>query len=242
MDHLVDLQRDGIGLVDAAQIAGLDAPVAHCPGWDVRRLVQHTAKVHQRTEMVVRTGAMEPPPREEFPRFADDDALFDQFRATLHNLVDTLGACDPEAPSWNFSSGPQVNAFWPRRMANETAIHRFDAELAAGRQFFSAGERAVDGIDELLTVLVKRTGPLKRPDLNATIHLHCTDHADGEWLVSFTDGDPFVTREHAKGDLAVRGPATSLFLWGYNRLEVGEGSLEAFGDESLLAAYADIAP
>lgn len=241
MDHLSDLQRDGVALVDAAEIAGLDAPVPTCPGWDIRKLLLHTARVHQRTEAVVRTGASAPPPKEQFPRFAEDERLFDQFRSNLDALVDTLRTADPNGPSWNFSRQPHVNSFWSRRMANETSIHRFDAERAIGRGSWASGERAVDGIDELLVVHLPLVAPAKRPDLNATVHLHCSDH-DGEWLVTFVDGVPSTVRAHAKGDLAVRGPAPSVFLWAWNRLPITEGSLEQFGPDELVKAWAELIP
>ena len=69
------------------------------------------------------------------------------------------------------------------------------------------------------------------------MHLHCTD-ADGEWLLRF-DPDGFTfTREHAKGDVAVRGPASDLMLY-----LVGRGPLDALevhGDAGVLDAHAAI--
>jgi hypothetical protein len=126
-------------------------------------------------------------------------------------------------------------------MANEVAIHRFDAELAAGAPQPVDPERAVDGIDELLTVLLPFSAVMKSPEMNGSFHLHCTD-TDGEWLTTFTAGRPTTTREHAKGDLAVRGPASPLFLWSWNRATVGTDGLESFGHPTLLDAWAAIVP
>ena len=58
----------------------------------------------------------------------------------------------------------------------------------------------------------------------------------------FTDGALVATREHAKGDLAVRGPASSLLLWAYNRVPAGADGLESFGDPALLDGWASIVP
>jgi hypothetical protein len=44
-----------------------------------------------------------------------------------------------------------------------------------------------------------------------------------------------VTLGHAKGDLAVRGPAAELLLWATNRRSSG---VELFGDERLAAGWA----
>ena len=54
----------------------------------------------------------------------------------------------------------------------------------------------------------------------------------------FTDGALVATREHAKGDLAVRGPASPLLLWAYNRVPAGTDGLESFGDPALLDGWA----
>ena len=45
-----------------------------------------------------------------------------------------------------------------------------------------------------------------------TIHLHATD-TDGEWLIRLTPDGIETSREHAKGDVAARGPASDLFLF-----------------------------
>jgi uncharacterized protein (TIGR03083 family) len=241
--ELLDLVRaEGTALLSHARAAGLDAPVPDCPEWDVRRLVQHMAKVHQRTEAVVRTQAAVPPRSSEFPRFADDEALFDQATATLDRLVTTLAAADPSAPAWNFTGTDEVAAFWFRRMAHETAIHRVDTERAAGRVATPVGtDAAVDGIDELLAVMLPGFFPTRSSELAATIHVHCTD-AEGEWMVTFADGQVQVSREHGKGDLAVRGPAAGLFLFVWNRTTVEAGGLQTFGDPTLLDDWAALVP
>lgn len=232
----------GRATVAAARNAGLDAPVPTCPGWDVRRLLQHTAKVHQRTEAVVRTAATTPPPSSDFPRFADDEQLFDQFLATLDRLVDTLGSADPDGPSWNFSAGPHHNAFWFRRMAHETTIHRVDAERAAGMPPGPVdADLAVDGIDELVVGMMSDVFPLEESDLEATVHLHCTDQP-GEWLITLGGGQMVTTREHGKGDVAVRGSASDLYLWAWGRRPVDEADLEVFGDHALIDAFASLVP
>ncbi|MCD9624123.1 maleylpyruvate isomerase family mycothiol-dependent enzyme [Rhabdothermincola salaria] len=242
MDHVETIRREGTALVEAAEAAGLDTPVAACPGWDVRRLLQHTAKVHQRTEAVVRTGADSPPPSSEFPRFDDDYRLFAQFRAALDALCLTLEAADPEGRSWNFTSGSGTNAFWPRRMAHETTVHRIDAQRTAGQDADPVpSDQAADGIDELVTVMLPMMVGLKKPDWNGSIHLHCTDQA-GEWTLRLEEGALAVSRDHEKGDLAVRGPAAGMFLWAWNRADPADVGLECFGDTALLEAWTQLVP
>jgi hypothetical protein len=43
-----------------------------------------------------------------------------------------LGRRGPDEPAWTFWPDDQTCAFWFRRMAHETVVHRVDAELAAG--------------------------------------------------------------------------------------------------------------
>lgn len=241
MDHIADLQRDGLALLDAARTAGLDAPVEACPGWNVSRLVGHTGKVLERTAILVREGLDTPPGNDRFVRFPDDDSAFDRFAAVLDDTAAALSEADPDGSCWNFTGTDLTTGFWTRRMANEVAVHRADAEIAAGGLQPIEPERAVDAIDELVTVMLPFSAALKNPGLTGSVHLHCTD-TDGEWLAAFTDGALVATREHAKGDLAVRGPASPLMLWAYNRVPVGTDGLESFGDPALLDGWASIVP
>jgi uncharacterized protein (TIGR03083 family) len=241
MDQIEQLRVEGEALLAAARSAGLAAAIEHCPGWDMQRLVSHTAKVFQRTAVVVTEGLMEPPANDRFTQFAKDESVFDQFAEVLEDLVEALGNAVPNAPSWNFTGEDLTNAFWVRRMLNEAAVHRWDAQHAAGGAQGFTPELATDVIDELLFVLMPVLSAKKNPELSATFHFHCTD-TDGEWLTAFTAGSPITTREHAKGQLAVRGPASSLCLWAWNRLPATEGGLEALGETSLLEAWATIVP
>lgn len=241
MDQIEQLRIEGEALLVAARSAGLDAPIEHCPGWTMQRLVSHTAKVFQRTAVVVAEGLMAPPSNDRFTQFSRDEVVFDQFAEVLDDLVDTLRTAVPNAPSWNFTGEDLTNAFWVRRMLNEAAVHRWDAQHAAGPAEGFAPELAVDIIDELLFVLMPVLSSSKNPDLGASFHFHCTD-TEGEWLTTFTGGVPVTTREHAKGQLAVRGPASALCLWSWNRLPATEGGLEALGDTDLLEAWATVVP
>ena len=241
MDPIEQLRSEGEALLTAARTAGLEAPIEHCPRWDIQRLLSHTGKVFQRTAVVVTENLMTPPANDRFVRFAEDESIFDQFGDALEELVEALTNTVPNAPSWNFTGENLTNAFWTRRMLNEAAMHRWDAQNAAGDTRGFAPELAVDIIDELLFVLMPVLSAKKNPELSATFHFHCTD-TDGEWLTTFTAGVPSTTREHAKGQLAVRGPASSLALWAWNRLPASEGGLEALGDTDLLDQWATVVP
>ncbi|MGH9009009.1 MAG: maleylpyruvate isomerase family mycothiol-dependent enzyme, partial [Acidimicrobiia bacterium] len=110
-----------------------------------------------------------------------------------------------------------------------------DAESAAGRPptTVEPAELASDGIDEFLAFLPIRAGRNGIP-LSGSYHFHTTD-VPGEWVAAFADGNIEIRREHAKADTAVRGPASDLELFLYNRRN--SDGLEIFGDPAHMAAW-----
>ena len=67
------------------------------------------------------------------------------------------------------------------------------------------------------------------------MHVHCTD-VEGEWLAVPADGvNMTVTREHAKGSVALRGRASDLYLVLWRRLPVD--LVEVIGDASVAERF-----
>ena len=149
-------------------------------------------------------------------------------------LVSTLANADLEQPMWSWSPVKKVG-FVPRRMAQETAVHRWDAQNAVGDPSDIDADLAADGIDELMYVWLPAQTALEEPP-KTSVHIHTTD-ADGEWL-AVLDKEPVVTREHAKGDVALRGPASDvlLYLW----MRVDASSLEILGNAEVLEQFRSI--
>ena len=78
-------------------------------------------------------GRARGPPEEEILRGgAADPELLAWFRAGHASLAETLTEADPALVCATFMAAPSPLAFWARRQAHETAIHRADAEIAAG--------------------------------------------------------------------------------------------------------------
>ena len=237
MDRPSQLHRQGLELLEAAEHAGLDTAVPTCPGWVVSKLVHHSARALERTHLLVSGGLTDYPPKDAYRPLARDGQLFDQYRAILDQVVETLAATDPEGFSWNFTGQDQTNAFWSRRMVHEITVHRYDAQVAAGDPRPVDTEWAVDGIDEMVVDLLPFTAQRSDSHLTGSYHFHCTD-TEGEWLVVLTDGLAVTTREHAKGDVAVRGPASPLFLWICGRVDLdATDDLQAFGEPDAIAAW-----
>jgi uncharacterized protein (TIGR03083 family) len=236
------VRAETAALATTAEAAGFAAAVPSCPEWTVSDLLAHIGRVQNWAVSVIERRATEPLRFRDLEKPPEDDAgRLAYVRAVGPRLADALAAIEPGTPIWTFATegpGAGTAGFWQRRQAHEVAVHRYDAQLAAGTPEPVDGDRAADGIDELLTVMGPRAfaGGLEGPP--ATLHLHCTDR-DGEWLVRFGDGGYEVERAHAKGDVAVRGSASDLFLFAANRRGVDD--LEIFGDDSVLVRWRESA-
>jgi uncharacterized protein (TIGR03083 family) len=231
-DELLDaIRREGAAF--AATIghgADLTAEVPSCPGWTLETLANHCGRVHRWATTVVRTQATERPDFPPKPPAVDQQ----WFEEGVTELVAALEEAGPEAPCWNFMGQPSEARFWFRRQANETAIHRWDAQLAAtGTTDPIEAELALSGLDELFDVIV----PLgyDGTDLGGAVHLHATDDPHGEWLIRTLDGELVVGHGHEKGDAAVRAPVSDLLLWMWGRLD--GANFEVFGDRALVDRF-----
>lgn len=151
MDHAAGIAhlRHEYGLFEAAVAAAApDTAVPSCPDWTVADLTEHVAAVYAHKVACIRTGA-EPKP---WPPAGGVEPL----GRAWAELIEELTTRSPEHAAHTWFTSDQTVGFWIRRMAHETAIHRVDAELAAGRAPGPVHpELAVDGIDEVLRVFVE---------------------------------------------------------------------------------------
>lgn len=144
---LTDQAAELAALVDGAQ---LGQTVPSCPEWSLRRLVEHVGQAHRSAAALVarRAGGPEaasdsrgqPMPGSE----GVPDGWLTQGAAELVVAVREVG---PEYPMWTFA-GPHRAAFWLRRMAHETAVHRADAALNLGAPFVLETDLAADAVTE----------------------------------------------------------------------------------------------
>lgn len=232
--RLQGFDRDADRFADAAASAGLTAPAPSCPGWSVGDLVWHVTEVHNAWAGLVESRA------EQWidvatPARPADGELLEVHRATRHRLRDVLGGVDPSTAVWTWSNDHSVE-FVIRRMAQEMAVHRWDAESARGEPSPIDPELASDGIDEFLTHFLPNVDPAAAA-VGGSVHIHCGDVA-GEWTIrpNAAGDEPWsVTREHAKGDCALRGDASSLLLALWRRLPLG--AVDVVGDAEVAARF-----
>lgn len=225
----------------AGSPAAAHRPVAACPGWDVARVGAHVGSLHRWVETMVRTGARDRLSRGKlFPEPAPGSGvdLEAWMLEGLHALVATLGAAEEDRPVWSWVPGRGDAAFWWRRMAHETALHRWDADQACDRPTAMDPALAVDGIDELFSTYlpaVAAAGPERA--LGVSLHVHTTGGEGGEWTVA---ADWSVTRGHSKGDAAVRGGAADVLLWLWGR-PVPPDAVEVVGDPAAARRWLEAA-
>jgi uncharacterized protein (TIGR03083 family) len=235
-EHVAALRREGALLAEAAARSDLDAAIPTCPEWSMRDLVRHMGDVHRWAAAHVAERRSEPIRKvEEVAGPLPDDAhLLRWFREGHAALVDTLETAAPDTQCWTFLPAPSPLAFWARRQAHETGIHRADAESPAQLTTSFPPDFAVDGIDELLLGFFSRPGEELQGDSLRTLHVHATD-TEGEWLIRLGRESMEVRREHAAADCAVRGPASDLHLLLWNRRM--PAGLDVEGDTSILSFW-----
>ncbi len=239
-DHILS---DGQQLLDAVARTGLDAPVPSCPEWSMGDLAWHIGEVWEFWGLVVRERItdVEVLRSKADLRRPDDDLLMTWVAASRVAIHGALIETPPETEVWTWTGRNRDAAWVRRRMAHETAVHRWDAERAVGDPYRIPIAMAADGIDEFLQYFAPRG---RTEPLGGTVHLHCTDTdrdvatgtddiaaVGGEWMINRLDGDGIdYERTHAKGDAAIRGRASDLLLWLWGR---DAGPVEILGDADL---------
>jgi uncharacterized protein (TIGR03083 family) len=235
-EHLTHLRADGALLADAAARAGLDARVPSCPDWTIRDLVRHQGDVHRWAAANLRRGKSDRMSAEELDRclftWPENGGLLDWFREGHAQLVATIEQAADDAVAFTFLSAPSARAFWARRQAHETAIHRVDAELALGSPTAFDAAFAADGVDEILYGFASRPGNAAA-DPPRSLGLHATD-TDRHWHVRM-DADGATVTDDGAADCMVRATASDLYLLLWNRGAVG--GLEIDGAAEVLTSW-----
>ena len=213
---VAQLSADGPLLIDAAQRAGWDAPVP-ATEWNVRDLVTHVGGVHRWAADIVKTRSQsgDTAAGKGVGTGPGDEGLVEWFKSGHATLVEALQAMPEDLDCFTFLPAESPLHFWARRQAHETAIHRVDAEGAAGEATaFDAGF-AQDGIAELLNGFARRKS--NATTTRATIGLDAADGAS--WLITL-GGERIESAESEDligTDVTVRGLSSDLYVWLWNR-------------------------
>jgi hypothetical protein len=146
-------------------------------------------------------------------------------------------------------AAPSPLAFGALRQAQETAIHRADAESASGATPDYQPAFAADGIDELIMGFGRRRkyAPAAGPDPTtadgARLRVLAADTGDA-WLVEAHEGrlQPRRVTVPDTGDAeeagcTLTGPASGVYLYLWNRAGAARAGVTVTGDPGVLSAW-----
>ncbi|SDK86014.1 TIGR03083 family protein [Glycomyces sambucus] len=241
-DLQTHLTADAARFREAALAAAPDAKVPSCPEWTATDLLDHVTEVYDHKIQSMRLFR-EPGEADAIERTG---AAVERFDAALADLLAEFGDRGPESLSHTWYGPDQTVGFWIRRMAQETVVHRADAELAAGRTVGPIDPAlALDGIDEMFTVMLAWGSRAYRDwvadDLLANLGLELGVRAgDTEWTVIVSvAGIDIADGITAGASGVVAGSPGEVLLWLWRRLPVDALAVE--GDRAAAAALYDLA-
>ncbi|MFI7076849.1 MULTISPECIES: maleylpyruvate isomerase family mycothiol-dependent enzyme [unclassified Micromonospora] len=233
------LRTEGPAFAAAVAEAPPETPVLSCPGWTVADLALHLAGVYRWAHAIVGSGGTTAPERRAQPvepvPGVTASAQWQQAYDELMALFDTL---DPEAPAWNWAPQPKKAGFWPRRMAHETAVHRWDAQLAIAAGEPIEAKLAADGVSEVLDTWLPAGRRAATGQWRGVVRLSASDAAQ-EWYlrlrgegVALLDTGTILDHDDHHARVHVNATASDLLLalWG----RVSFDTLTVAGDRALL--------
>ena len=226
-----EIDSAGERIVEVLGDVDLAAPVPSCPGWDMGELVRHLGGVHRWATTFVVTGRTTPIREDQETQvggWPQDDQLKGWFEEGVRSLAAGLRAAPEDLVCWTFLEAETPLKHWARRQAHETAIHRVDAELAAGADVHEFQPAfAADGVDEFLTAFINRPRRGPRSEVPRSLAFSCTD-IDRVWTVDYDDTAAVTKRAVDQGaDANVGGTAADLYLWVWGRLRRDGVDLDA---------------
>lgn len=206
------VRDDGDRLVS---IAGPDpsAAIPSCPGWTMHDLVTHVAQVYEHKIACTELGHTPDPWPPVWPADRDDVVWLADAHARLLAMFAEHRPTDPSATWW---PPDQTVGFWARRMAHETAVHRVDAELAVGRATPVDDELALDGIDEILTIML--AGDWSEAPDESTGQRVAVEAGDQVWVVTLEPSTIKVAEGADAADVTVGGTPSDVLLWLWGRV------------------------
>jgi uncharacterized protein (TIGR03083 family) len=220
----------------AEVVAGsLGETVPSCPDWTGADLAEHVASVYLHKTEIMRRG--------EFPHDWQPDLGADPLaalRGAYGELTAEFAARKPDEPAPTWYAPVQTVGWWMRRMAQETVIHRVDAELAAGVEPAPIPpDLAADGIDEALVCFLAYAATAYPEELRehlagsdgSTVRL---DTESGSWLVQLGPDTVSVAQDAAVGDAeaVIRGTEDAVLRWLWRR--AGNDAVELDGNRAVV--------
>jgi uncharacterized protein (TIGR03083 family) len=235
---LATLRAEGPAFRHAVIEAEPDAPVPSCPEWTVAELTGHLTRLYVWVNGHVGRGVVTPPADPQPDGAAT--ATPEEFDAAFADLLTRFDILDPEMPAWNPAPQAKKVAYWQRRIAHDTTIHRWDAQMAAvGLTEPLEAKLAADIVSEVLDTMLPAGRGRRAPDRHGMVALQATD-LEHTWHVRLRSGGGVALLDtdtlfdddvlHERAVAAGSASDLALALWG----RIGFDVLTVTGEERLL--------
>lgn len=214
------------------------APVPSCPEWTVDDLTRHVGMVYLHKVASMRAAATLPPGEEMAwpPPGVDDEPTLALLDRAYAELTAEFASRKPDEPAASWYEPDRSVAFWIRRMAQETVIHRVDAELALREPVAQIpDDLAVDGIDEILERFLAWPSRVWLDDFAADLPAEparvLVRTGGHRWQLRLAPDGVWLEEPGAEVDATISGEATPLLLWLWRRSAEG---VDRDGDHALV--------
>jgi uncharacterized protein (TIGR03083 family) len=216
-------------LATAVVASDLDAIVPSTPQWSVRDLAHHIGTVQTYWGENVKARNPEEMTSRASNPFPEDVDLQAWLGSCTYSLLHALRDAGPDAPCWTWWPNPKTSGAVARHQAQEVAVHRWDADLAAtGAPGPLRPDLAADGVPEFIEIMIGSGAAV----LTGEVTLTATDTGDS-WRVGTADVPGRVRTAE------VQTTASDLVLILYRRLAVPDELVD--GDPILMASLLSLA-
>lgn len=216
------MAQDFARLLKLTTTADPSTRVPACPEWDIEQLARHTALVYLQKAETIRTGVK--PQGHWIPEDVRQLGPARMLETCYRRLTSEFDSHQPSDPAESWVAEDQTVGFWIRRLTHETAIHRYDMEAALADPQPIDPELAVDGIDEILTVMFERGRAARGTDAapEGTTGDLVLESGGHTWFVRLLPTDVEISRESptngaGAASTIISGEPHDLLLWLWGR-------------------------
>lgn len=236
-EHVEITRTEAARCAHLARTVDHTSPLPHLPGWTFADALAHLAGDFRWASAIITTRTPKRGPTSVRER---GDALVERFDDLTEKMLDALAhaVAEPTAPCPNFAEGAAGTlAFWPRRQAHETTMHRWDLEVPSGAHDPIDAIVAADAIDELLHIYTQRYGGQV---LDGALTIRCSDRPDA-WRITprpeVGAGRVVVETCHGLPSGDVEARAEALLLAMSHRIDPGAAGLAFRADPDAATAF-----